>query len=479
MRVSGTIARYAATAALLLLLGTTACQRGPRDTPVVLFLIDTLRADRVGAYGYQLPTTPRIDDLAARGVVFEHAYAPAPWTLPSVVSLMTSTFPCEHGVVVDGLQLSPALETLAARFAAAGYASASFYANEYAGASSGLTRGFATASYVDAADGDTVGPFLDAVGSRPFFLYVHNAEPHDPYTAPPARVRRFGPLQAREHDLANALLLRYRRLTGADFEAGRPPGASDNSAAQRRALRSLRRLTPALSRLYDGDVSLADERLGSVEDALASRGIWDRTLFVLLSDHGEEFAEHGGFQHDQSVYEELVRVPLVIRFPGDAWAGRRVGAVVSLLDVMPTLADYLGWPERAREGAGRSLMPLVRGEAEDGAVPVPTSLRDNRKKHFRPFERARGDLNVALREGAWKGIWNAEREQLELYDLAADPAERHDRAGDEAVRAERLRRVAEGWLARCRSRGRGVAPAPAPSLDAEARARLRALGYVR
>lgn len=463
------------TAALLLLL-LTACGDGRRDTPIALFLVDTLRADRVGAYGYAAPTTPRIDELARRGVVFEQAYAPAPWTLPSIVSLMTSTFPCEHGVVVDGLQLSPALEPLAARLAAAGYATASFYANEYAGAGSGLSRGFATSAYVDGADGETVGPFLDAVASRPFFLYVHNAEPHDPYTAPPSLVRRFGEVKRVQHDRANALLLRYRRLTGADFAAGRPPGTDDNSDEQRRVLRALRRLRPALSALYDADVALADERLGSVEDALADRGLWERTLFVLVSDHGEEFGEHGGFQHDQSLYEELVRVPLVIRFPGDAFAGRRVEAPVSLLDLIPTLADYLGRPELAHGVRGRSLMPLVRGDGPGTAEPLPASVRENRKKYFRPFARTRGDLNLALREGSWKGIWNTQRGRLELYDLEADPGEKRDRAEDEPERAARLRGAAETWLARCRADS--VAPAPAPDLDAEARARLQALGYV-
>jgi arylsulfatase A-like enzyme len=444
----------------------------------VLFLIDTLRADRVGAYGHSRATTPNIDALAAEGVVFESAYAPAPWTLPSVVSLMTSTFPCEHGVVVDGLQPSAALEPLAERLSAAGYATASFYANEYAGPGSGLTRGFASATYVDAADGETVGPFLDAVASRPFFLYVHNAEPHDPYTADRETVRRFAPVGARQRDEANQTLVRYRRLTGADFEAGRPPGATDNSAEQRKALAALRRLAPALSGLYDGDVALADQHFGSVRRALEQRGLWDAALVVLLSDHGEEFGEHGGFQHDQSVYEELVRVPLIVRFPGGRHAGGRVGVPVSLVDVVPTLAEVLGRPGLARGSRGRSLLPLARGQevAPDGARA--TALRDNRKKYFRPFARLRGDLNVVVREGGWKGIWNAERKRLELYDLTSDARERRDVSALQPERAARLQGVAEEWLRHCRQQGARAPAAPGPALDAEGRARLRALGYV-
>jgi arylsulfatase A-like enzyme len=419
-----------------------------------------------------------MDAVAAEGVLFENAYAPAPWTLPSLVSLMTSSFPCEHGVVVDGLQLSPAVRPLAERLRDAGYATASYFANAYAGPTSGMTRGFESSAYVNFADGQRIAPLLDALGDHRFFLFLHNVEPHDPYTAPRETVSRFGPVSAREHDRANELLLHYRQLTRADIAAGRVPGTRDNTAEQREAMAELRRLSRALSALYDGDVALADERLGSVRRALEARGLWDDTLFILLSDHGEEFSEHGGFQHDQSVYEELVHVPLVVRFPGGRFGGRRVRQSVSLVDVVPTLADFLGRPELASGGRGRSLMPQVRGaQPADGAAAV-VSLRDNRKKYFRPFKRIRGDLNVALREGTWKAIWNAEPGRLELYDLARDPREKQDRAQEEPERSRRLQAAAEGWLEECRRAGAAHPAVPSGKLREEDRNALRALGYI-
>ena len=323
----------------------------PAAPPVVLFVIDTLRADRVGAYGYERRTTPRLDALAAEGVVFEQAYAPAPWTLPSVVSLMTSTFPCEHGVVVDGQQLNPARATLAERLRDAGWSTGSLHANAYAGRASGLERGFGHSELLPHADGEAVDAWLDSIPGGPFFLYLHNVEPHDAYVASTDMVARFGAVTPGDRSRINRLLRSYRQLTRVDFDAGRAPGTTDNSAEQRSIMTQIRSLSGKLGILYDADVRLADVRLGSVVDALQARGMWDEVLFIVTSDHGEEFSEHGGFQHDQSVYEELIRVPLVIRFPGGEFGGTRVAGAASLVDVLPTLASrcgsrWLAWRSR-------------------------------------------------------------------------------------------------------------------------------------
>jgi arylsulfatase A-like enzyme len=459
----------------LVALALAACGE-PRPPSVVLFVVDTLRADRVGAYGYKAPTTPRIDAVARESVVFDQAYATAPWTLPSVVSLMTSTYACEHGVTVDGLALSPDVPTLAERLARAGYATASLHANAYAGRISGLDRGFAVSELLPYVEGREVDAWLDVVGDRPFFLYVHNVEPHDAYIAPPEVVRRFGRVSASERARVNRLLGRYRRLTRVDFEAGRAPGTTDNTASQRAAIARLRALARPHAALYDGDVNLADQRLGSIVDVLKRRGVWDSALFVLVSDHGEEFGEHGGLQHDQSLYEELVRVPLVLRLPRGEAAGKRVSEVVSLVDVAPTILDLVGLP--AEGTRGRSLLPLVDGASRGEEVGEVVSVRINRKKFFRPFREQRGDLNVAVRDGSWKGVWNAELDRFELFDLASDPGERRDLSVEQPERARAMAEDARSWLAACRARGEKARPHPAGELDQAERQRLRALGYV-
>jgi len=463
----GGLPAWAGVAVLLL---AAACAAPEAPPNVVVFLIDTLRADRLGAYGQPESVSPRFDALAEQGVLFEQAYAPAPWTLPSTASILTSTPPCEHGVLLDGDRLPEALEPLAVRLRRGGRATASFFANPYAGPLSGLDRGFDRAELVPFEAGERVDAWLREVGDRPFFLYVHNVEPHDPYTAPTPRVPQ------RERRRANRMLSRYRSLTRVDWSAGRPRGTTDNTEFQRAALGHLERMQPAIEALYDADVGLADARLGGVVDALRRRGVWDRTLLVVLSDHGEAFGEHGGFQHDQSLYEELLRVPLLVRLPDDAHAGRRVAEPVSLLDVVPTIAAVLGEPEVARGSRGRSLLGHLGAGERPPDGPQVVGWRVNRKKYFAPWDATRGDVNAALRQGPWKAVWNREPGSLELYDLSRDPGEQHDRSAALPERARAFRRAGQAALSAC--------PTPddaargAPSLDDETRRRLENLGYI-
>ena len=459
---------------LLLLALPLACggEAVPRD--VVVLMIDTLRADHVGAYGYARDTTPHIDALAAEGVVFERAYAAAPWTLPSVVSLMTSTFPCEHGVVVDGQQLALRLVPLAERLRANGYATANFHANAYAGSISGLDRGFQVSEARDYTDGERVGRWLDTLGSeQPFFLYVHNIEPHTPYKAPAGEVERFAPVSAMTRDRVNGLLGRFQALGRTDWSGGRPPGTTDVGPEQAEVLAELAGLRDEIVALYDADVRHADARIGSVLDALRSRGRLARAIVVLLSDHGEEFLEHGYWQHDQSLYEELVRVPLVLRVPG-APGGRRVATPVALVDVVPTLAELLDRPSLAEGARGRSLVPLARGAGGEDPGARVVAERFNRKKYFAPHARERGDRNLAIVDGDWKAIWNADPETLELYGLPEDGLEQRSRSAEEEERAARYASAAAEWWADCRL----VPPRAGAETDEATRQRLRALGYV-
>ncbi len=464
-RISSAHRRRAALIAALGAAGLACGEPAPPD--VVVFLIDTLRADRIGAYGHDAGTTPRIDALARESLVFEQASAPAPWTLPSTVSLLTSRLPCEHRVLVDGDRVPPDLPTLAERLRDAGYYTASFYSNAYAGPMTGLERGFATANALALRDGEMLKDWLASVGTQPFFLYVHDVEPHDPYQAPSSESRAV-------RKRTNVLLGSHRQLSRIDWSAGRPPGTTDVYARQQQVARALDGLRDAAERLYDADVRLADERLGQVVDALSARGRWRNTLFVLVSDHGEEFGERGGWQHDHSLYEELVRVPLLLRLPGGAGGGRRIAAPVSLLDVLPTVLDLVGRPELASDARGRSLLPLAQGEELPAGLRV-VSQRVNRKKYYRPDKQARGDLNVALRHGRWKGIWNAEPDTFELYDLAADPNERSDLAARHPERVAAWRAAGARSAENCVPAG---APAAPPALDEATREGLRALGYV-
>jgi len=456
-----------------------AVEAAPPAPNVVIFLIDTLRADRLGAYGHTKATSPHIDALAREGLLFEQAYAPAPWTLPTVVSLFTSTFPCEHGVLVDGQRAAPSMVTLALRLKSAGFVTASFHANPYAGPASGMDAGFDDVELVEAVTGAMVEEWLATCGDKPFFLYIHNIEPHDPFVAPQRLIEQFGEVSPEQCREIGTRLLDYRTLTRVDFKLGNPLGTTDNTEEQVAALERIAEFRSEIDVLYDAAVRFSDERVGQVVHALKQYGFWDNTLFLLLADHGEELGEHGGWQHDQSVYEELVHVPLIVRRPRSVGAGGRINSVVSLVDVMPTILDFAGLTEGCSNCSGVSLRPFwsavpVRDET---TVSIP-SMRWNRKKYFRPHKERRGDLNVVVRMGEWKGIFNAESRTLELYDLGEDGREQRDLAAQHPELVEAFRLDAREWLNACAERAKGNAAPLTGTLNEAQLERLKSLGYV-
>lgn len=447
---------------------------------VVIFLIDTLRADRLGVYGHDKATSPHIDALAREGITYKNAYAPAPWTLPTVVSLFTSTFPCEHGVLVDGQRAAKSFVTLAQRLQSAGYATASFHANPYAGAMSGMDAGFDQASLVQAVDGAMVDQWLEQTQEeRPFFLYIHNVEPHDPYIAPRRLIEQFGSVTPEQCLEIGRRFLTYRALTRVDFAQGRPLGTTDNTDEQIQAMKRIDEFKREIDILYDAAVRHADERVGEVVNVLKARGLWEDTLFFLVADHGEELGDHGGWQHDQSVYEELVHVPLIMRKPHSVQGGRTVAAVVSLVDIMPTMLDLTGVGGGCVECSGSSLPSTATAPAgaAESEITIP-AMRWNIKKYFRPYKEQRGDINVVVRRGAWKGVFNAEPRTLELYDLTADPLEQRNVAGQHESLVAAFRLEARQWFDACTRRARAVDDPDAGTLDQAQLERLRSLGYI-
>jgi arylsulfatase A-like enzyme len=465
-------------------LAVSANRASTAATPVIVYLIDTLRADRLGLYGYsRRPTSPQIDALAADSVVFDQAYAAAPWTLPSVASLVTSTFACEHGVVTYGRKLNAALSTLAEQLAQMGYLSAAYFSNVHAGAIADLSRGHRiveerpTTANDRAADTEA---FLRTQSRGRFFLYLHTMEPHEPFHTPAGVISRFGHVSIEDRETYRAMWLRLNELRSADWAAGRAPGTTDNSAEQRQILRYLDDHRDGYELLYDAAVAHADEHLGQTVEVLKRSGLWDRALFVLIADHGEEFGEHGGWLHGQAVYDEQLRVPLIVHLPSGEFAGRRIRQPVSLVDVMPTILEYLGRSDLCAQCRGTSLLPLLRdqpaaaSDRESGFVPA---LRMNELHYYGPAHEQRGEINVALRRGLWKGIWNAGPGSLELYDLAADPRETTDAVTNNGGVAAEMRRQANRWLDECR---RNARPSEGSGgVDAQTREKLRALGYIR
>ena len=448
---------------------------------VVIFLIDTLQARRLNAYGYgRKVTSPNIDVLAEEGVLFERAYAPAPWTLPSVASLMTSRFPCEHGVLSTRTQFGSRVVTLPMHLKQLGFTTIGLWANAIVGAGLGFDRGYDFYRESFTNDGEEVHAARKMHPGRPFFLYIHNIEPHNPEFFAPPHTPGFRDVPDSVRQRIAEHYKQYRIATWLDFEQKRPPGTTNVAEIQDQHVQGLVALLETYNELYDACVRLADDRVGSAIQALKDRGEWNNTLFILLSDHGEEMYEHGGWSHDQSVYEELIHVPLIIRFPNGRYAGRRVKDLVSLVDVMPTVFEVLGKPDLATDARGSSLMPLINGEAarDDQSFYVP-SMRHNVMSHYRPWKQQRGDVNVVVRRGDWKGIWNVEHDTFELYDLHTDGAEQHNIVSQHQELVTAMRAYAEAWHRNCGSDSAdGDLATEAAGPDEQTRRNLRALGYI-
>jgi len=435
-----------------LLLLAAAC--GPGEPPNVLWVtIDTLRADRLSSYGYDRPTTPAIDRLAAEGVRFERAYATAPWTLPSVVSMLTGRLPSAHGVFRLHRVLPPGAASLPRTLERAGYATAAVVSNPLLGAKTGLDRHFERLDESEAGDLEhvsTPGVVAAARGmleqlardGRPFFLFAHFFDPHYRYH------RHAGIGLAPE---------RGDSITGAEsYEALRD--RADELSGGDRAL---------LGGLYDEEVRFTDDGVDALVGALDALGLADRTLVVLTADHGEELLERGWFGHTVTLYDELVRVPLVVRGPGIA-PRRTAAEPVSLVELGPAVLELVGLAPPGAEPT--RLAALVRGEPAPRGAPIVCEVDYEDARERQPTTR-----KVALVRGDYKLIRDDLAGTVELYDLARDPLERVDLAARDAARARELAAALARELARSR---RDAAGPLERELSAEELSELGDLGYV-
>jgi arylsulfatase A-like enzyme len=452
-----------ATLALLAALGLAAAVdrwRTAAGPNLVLISIDTLRADRLGAYGYALPTSPTLDArLAREGTVFEDVYSQSPKTTPSHMTLFTSLYPSVHGVEMwargeeTGPRLHPAVHTLAEVLKGAGWDTAAFTSGANVHRSRGFDDGFDVYKHSDQLARTLA--WLDRRRGHRFFLFFHTYEVHDPYLPAPKWQSAF------VHGGAPRLLETVARLR-------------DNGGGWKHAHRLFwESVTPgdaddrrSLSALYDAAIRSMDERtLTPLLARLDALGLARDTLVVFTSDHGEAFGEHGAYLHDD-LYAGTLRVPLVLRFPGRVPAGRRIPDRVRLLDVMPTVLDLLGVP--APIGIqGRSLVPLLHDGA---AVPAPPAMSEYSNHAIgRTFESIRhGDAAYIVDRGV-----------EQLFDLRTDPGEEKNLLPSAPPPLAALRAELTGWREACRPLAARLVPrGPGVTADAETAERLRALGYL-
>jgi arylsulfatase A-like enzyme len=425
--------------------GERRCAEDPPGQPsIVMVMIDTIRADAQSHHGYPRPTTPRLSAWAAEGTDFSLALAASPWTGPSVASVVTGRYPDELGIRDLDDPLPRAAVTLAEALGEGGWTTGAVVSNGYIAPWFGHDQGYAEFQFEEyTGEDDNFTPVATAdrvtdmalewlaTAAAPYFLYVHYTDPHDPYL-PPGEWRQ--------------------RFVG-------DPGLLPDELLQRQAFTRTPLTTAqldALRGMYDASIAFADFEIGRLLDALP-----DDVLVVVVGDHGEEFLEHGGLLHGHSVFEELLRVPLIFRGPG-VCAGKQVGAPVSHVDIAPTLLDLAGLPP-LDDPTGRSLRAELQLEQPRPEERVLFAVREYG-----------GVKVVAARRGSLKLMLNEQTGAAALFDLLADPAERRNLAADRPDLLRQLVAAVEGRAGRIQA---------APELDDDEAQRkriqdLRKLGYI-
>jgi arylsulfatase A-like enzyme/Tfp pilus assembly protein PilF len=391
---------------------------------VLLITIDTVRADRIGAYGYAKAATPVMDRLALEGVRFADATTQAPLTGPAHAALLTGLYPARLGVRDNATTPVPDTATTAAElFKSRGYRTGGFVGAFILTAPYGFAQGFDTfdadfPSFSDAlklqvqrrgdAVVDAAVKWLDAGGPQPFFGWVHLYDAHAPYDPPPPFAARFK------------------------------------------------------SSPYDGEIAYVDACIGRLVGALERTGRLDRTLVAVVADHGESLGEHGEQEHGMFLYESVLHIPWIMRLPARAHAGTIVGEQVRAIDVLPTLAGIAGVPVPKIDG--ESVVSLVDGKARR---TTPSSFAET----FYPRWHYGWSELKSIRGDRLKFI---DAPKPELYDLRADPAEQRNLASDRSALAAGM----SSELGRIESGFGAAANTETPKPDAETLARLRSLGYV-
>ncbi len=446
-------------------------QKGKNSCNVLLISVDTLRADHLGCYGYARQTSPNIDSLAENSVMFSNVYASSPWTLPSHVSMLTSLHCVHHQVYQDNEKMDPTILTLADLLRQNHFFCTAFTGGGFVSSVYGFSKGFdmyqeggGGVYRQDAAEylNGLVAEWLDTHSkNKNFFLFAHTYQLHDPYACPEPYKDMF---------LSENAQWRHVNLMG--YLGGRANLFKPLSEDERRNVVDL----------YDGEVRYTDETLvGPLITKLKQLDLYDSTLIIFTSDHGEEFYDHRSWEHGHQLYDESLKVPLLIKFPGSRFRGKQISTIVSLVDVMPTILEELQIETSELSLDGKSLIPVVEGK-EDANRSFLADIGDNVLNSHVPQK-------IATNNGTEKFILNKKFTEddlsffqypppmtgpVELYELTSDPEEKLNVADEKAALVNRLIRTIDNLYSQAKKR-RSLKP----EIDDDLKEQLRALGYIK
>jgi len=395
---------------------------------IFLIVIDALRPDHLGCYGYKRETSPEIDNIAKEGVMFERVISQSSWTKPSMASLLTSTYPEVHGVTNITDCLSHHDDFLPTILQKVGYITGCIQTNPFLTSPSGFDQGFDHyLELFDSAPGvykprvqesiAIVSDWLDQFGNSPFFLYLHLLDTHNPYS-PQALYDIFGPAEKDR---------------------------------------------------YDGEILCVDNHIGIIRELLFQKGLGEKTVFIITADHGEEFEEHGSRFHAKHLYEEVLRVPLIISSPDVLPSGLSVTSQARSIDIVPTILELLGLP-LTENHQGETLCAFLNTESTSDRLAISQIGSSDSKTT---------DKLISVNDGKFKLIWNQKDDSKKLYNLESDQGECKNAINQQPKVARDLHSHAEELV----SREGGNAfhykkKSKQEQFDEDLLLRLKGLGYI-
>ncbi|HXC51651.1 MAG TPA: sulfatase [Candidatus Limnocylindrales bacterium] len=427
---------------------------------ILIISVDALRADHLGTYGYGRDCSPTIDALSKRAVTFDRAFAPRGSTWPSLTTMLTSLSPVTHNVRENGQYPPPDIRTIAHILGDAGYSAEAFVSGTICYIARRVDAFKKVACGEDTYVASAAADFIRSNDGRPFFAWLHILAPHGPYD-PPAAYDRF--TRADYHGQIG----RDQLTLGAVIRNQKP--LTDEDRAQ-------------LYGLYDGEILFADAQIALVLKALEEKGLQERTIVVFLADHGEELADHNGYlYHSCSVYDSVLRIPLIIALPDGAGAGRRSASIIETQDLAPTLLELVGLePLPSFEGRSR----ITRLGSSDESPPEASTTNGE----FSSSEWYASDVDKTIqtvRTARWRYVSNPSGltprcpprgdyykvQREELYDHASDPLDHRNVVADHPELAQRFAKIAEAENAR------SIKVKP-QEIDKNLEGELRSFGYV-
>jgi arylsulfatase A-like enzyme len=469
---------------------STRAATGSAPRGVILIHVDTLRPDHLGFYGHTRDTAPFLARFAQEGAMFKHAFAQAGWTKVSTSSFMTSLYPTTHGVQGINDRLPAAATTAAEVYRAAGYATVSFSSVAFTGLGTNLHQGYEELHERTSVDtgpqytSKTARTFVDRASEwieqhrdAPFFMYLHVFDPHSPFE--PRRPWDTMWADAGKRDEHVKQLEALRKVIVNPFMADR--GMATRDEMIKAGVEPASYLSHDKD-WYDGSIRGVDAELARLFERLRTIGL-DRDIAVaFLADHGEEFHEHGRMWHGQSVYGEMMHVPLVVRWPAGLEAGRVIDEPVQLVDVMPTLLDLSGL-EHPKSVQGQSLLPLLRPASNGGGGWKRRPVILEKQPQGDTNEHPEATQSLAIIDGNWKLIHNKirppDRPEYELYEFPKDRLDQKNVAADHPDVVQRLSKALSGWHTMATAARLKPDTETTKALSAEELQRLRSLGYVK